>query len=291
MKRLLMVVALTLTSSSAFAAACPTTITAPCTIETNGDHILGATLDITNVPVGPLGYQVGILIAPGVSLANINCDIFGIHHGGGYDSRGVAVYGENVANVEVKNCNIFGSGMLIGVNVNNEANPAFDTIAVRDSVISARLIGVVVRSRTVAVTGNLLRMLGRQSIWSDSYPGGVAIHGLGVGNVTIADNRVFGIENLFNAEVFGISCTQCFNGVIARNSVENQYIRANSWAFWVNAGIYQISNNSVINFDKGFGLVTDSSGVLSATNFVNVNTFYVVSDPDWIITDPPPPAP
>ncbi len=287
MRLLLIAAALVLFGCApALAAVCPVVITAPCTITTDGDHILGANIDATNAPTQPgTGYQAAIVIAPSVTYATINCDIFSITHNGGYNSRGVGIYGTRVAGVEIWGCNIYGQGMLFGIDIENDANPDYDTITVRDSVISARLVGIVVRSHTVRITDNLLRYMGRQSLWSDNFPGGITVYGLGVGNATITGNRVYQLENPFGSEVFGISCTECFTGVIANNSVENTNKLANSWAYWVNPGKYVITNNAAKNFDKGFGLVTNSKGSISGSAFDNVTTPYTPTPPapGWTI--------
>ncbi len=267
----------------AYAGTCPTVIVTPCTITTDSDHILGANIDATNQPAQPgTGYQVGILIAPGVTRVTINCDIFAITHNGGYGSRGVGIYGSRVAGVEIWGCNIYGQGMLFGISIENDPNPDYDTINIHDSVISARLVGILVRSRTVQITDNLLRYMGRQSIWNDNFPGGISIFGLGVGKVAIIGNKISHLENPFGTEVFGISCTECFSGVISGNSVENSRVLVNSWAYWINPGKYSISNNSTENFDKGFGFVTGSAGTISGSIFKNVTTPYTPENaPGW----------
>jgi len=269
-----------LCTSPARASNCAPTITEPCTIAINGTYVLGTTLNITGVPAGPLGYKVGIRIAPEVTEVSINCDIFGIYHDGGYDQRGVGIYGEKVSNVTITGCNIFGSGMLFGINIDNEAAPTHRGITIRDTVVSARLIGIVIRSEDATVSDVFCRYIGRQTIWQDAYPGCISVFGA---RAKLTDNRANRFETYFGVEVFGISCSYCAGSLISGNVVENTTTVPKSWAYWLNSGgTITVDGNRAVNFHNGFGLVTGSSGTLNGNTFKNVvNEFAGGEPPTW----------
>lgn len=286
MRMLFAAVALLLSLASA-QAACPTVITAPCTIESDGYYVLGANLNVTNVAIDSEGYQNGIRIGAGVTLASINCDIFAIYHEGSYTSRGVGIRGSSVANVDIFGCNIFGQGMLFGVLIENDTNPAYDNIKLRDSVISARLVGAVIRSKSVTVTNTLCRYMGRQAIWSDNFPGCLSVFGLASGGngILISGVHAYRFENPFNSEVFGVSCSNCYGAVIRDISLTNYTLLAASYAYWINPGNYTIENVRANNFDVGLSLVGGSTGTITGYDMGNANVpLNPAYDPDdWLI--------
>lgn len=294
MLKLFFIAVALLGSGAAHAATCPTVITAPCTVESSGDYVLGANLDITNVTPDPtLGLQIGIKIAEAVGNVDIHCDIFSIRHNGNYDSNGVGIYGGRVANVGINNCNIFGQGMAYGIVINNTADPAYQTILVRNNVVSSRLIGIQVISKAATVEDNLLRIMGRVDD-SLAFPGGISVKSL-TGSAIVKRNRVWQIENSFSDEVFGIQVANSYGSVVEDNSIENPVKSADSWAFWINNGTYTFNRNRIVNFDYGFGLVVGSSGTIDNTEFEGVENenFYIPSSmPDlstWTISNPSPP--
>lgn len=284
LKVMLAAIAMAMMVCCAQAQTCSTTITEPCTITTNGAHILGATLNITGRTADPAsGLQVGIKIAPGVSYASINCSEYGIYHDGPPTSRSAAIYGSTVANVDIFGCTLFGSGLLYGVQIDNESSPAFASITVRDSVISVRHIGVLARSGNVHVSNVLFREIGGQRIWSDGYPGAISIYGLG-GSARVENNVIAGLHNYFASETFGVACTGCTSGVISGNKITNSIKLAASWAFWINPTSYTIADNEIENFAYGFGLVSSSGGTISGTGFNNVDVHYSSMPASWTIT-------
>lgn len=277
--RFLLVCAATVLSSVCQAQTCPSNITAPCTIESGGAYRLGADIDATNVPASSaIGLPIAIRIAPGVTGVSIDCDVFSIRHDGGYNSTAIGIYGKEVANVAVSNCNIYGSGMQHGIVIDNAARPKYSGVSIANSVISARLLGIQIRAQGTTVENNVLRMMGRQKTASDGFTGGISIRGMG-GIVTIRNNRVYQLENTFNEEVFGIACAYCYRATISGNLVANNVKLAKSWAYWINPGTYTLTDNTAKNFENGFGFVVGSRGRMTDSTLENV-------DKPWLAVDP-----
>jgi hypothetical protein len=122
MTRLIAALIFVLASSiAASAASCPlwptARITAPCSIDADGDYVLGADLEVTSMPASFSGYETPIImVGAGVTHVFLNCDGFRITHNGvPYTAKGIGVGGWQAANVHVLGCQFGGTGMMMCV--------------------------------------------------------------------------------------------------------------------------------------------------------------------------------